>query len=398
MTATFHDDARDDVPPFEVSPGMDDTASDETPALPELTLRPRLTRAEMEKRRLLFVAPAARTLARGLVLNLSGGGGAGKTRLILQWLRESCGGFAPFGEETLRPDGPVRALYIGAEDAGPLFNEMALPLLADDDETLPFDVLLLEEQAEDFALDERRAKQLARFIAEQPPYDIIALEPLSALVPVEDCEAVSNQFVARQWQRKSLRPLLRAAPTAAFIIGAHDTKAGMPMSGSGDFINFGRSGLQLRAGGAPGVPEDVPEGSVELIRFKDNVGFRWKRMILRRDPHTLLLTVTHTEAAYGAASRPARRTQTEVEQYLATVALRFLRPSPRPDSERTRVQVEATLIGDCKRDGVKISDRNVGRFLDAFCSWRAERQGRSSVKILETVRDPSAAEEARYGS
>src|SRR5262249_31559628 len=148
-------------------------------------------------------------------------------------------------------------------------------------------------------------RQLAEFVATHGPYDIIVLDPLSALIPVEFADAIRNGFIARQWQRIAFGPLRAACPDAAIILLAHDTKSGTPLSGSGDFIAFARSVLHLRAAGAEGVPEDVPEGSIELRRHNDNVGFRFKRMILARDANTLLLTVTATEAAYGAAARPA---------------------------------------------------------------------------------------------
>lgn len=362
-----------------------------------LTLLPKRTRAEMRTRRLRFVCPEARALPRGLLTDITAFSGVGKTRFLTQWLAELCLGLAPFGEETLRPATQVSALYIGAEDREELFNELTFPLLADDNATLPFDVLLLEDREGGFTLDAPGAQQLAAFAHAHGPFDVIALDPLSALVPEQYADAMKNGFLARQWQRLAFGPLRTACPDAAIIVAAHDTKSGTPLSGSGDFIAFARAVLHLRAGGSDGVPEDVPEGSIELSRFNDNCGFRHKRMILERDPHTLLLTVTKTEAAYGAAARPARRTQAEVEQYLATQALRFLQPSPALESERTRARVEAVLMSATKRDGLDVSTRNLGRFLEAFCTWRLDRQGRSTVKILEDVRDPSEAERRRYG-
>jgi hypothetical protein len=364
---------------------------------PILQLTPKRTRGEMVTRRLRFVLPQARALPRGLVTNISALGGVGKTRFVAQWLAEMAEGLPAFGEDTFRPDEKVRGLYIGAEDAEPLFNEIALPLLASDSATLPFDVLLLEEQSAPFALGEAGARLLAAFAKANGPYDVIALDPLAALVPVEFGEVAKNNFIARQWQRIAFRPLLTACPDAAIILAAHDTKLGVAMSGPGDLTNFGRSGLQLRAGGTDGCPDDVPKGSIELKRFKDNVGFRWERMILRRDPDTLLLTVTSTEAAYGAGARRSAWSAAEAEQYLATQALRFLRPSPVPDSERIRARVEATLASNAARDGVKVSTRAIVRFLDALCTWRSERMGRSDVRILASVTDPSEAERARYG-
>src|SRR5215472_2844717 len=148
---TFHADACEDVPPFDVPPGTEEASGKDDDG-PRLRLSPRLTRAQMRANPIQFLCPAARFLARGVSSLITSPGGVGKTRLMLQMFRQLALCEPLFGCELLRPARPMRCLYIGAEDRQPFFIQLALPLLAGDADTLPFDVMLLPEVWPGFTL------------------------------------------------------------------------------------------------------------------------------------------------------------------------------------------------------------------------------------------------------
>jgi len=137
---TFCDDARDDVPPFDLPPGTEDCGGnnhDQTADTRALRLSPRRTRGEMQRQTINFLCPRGRFLARGVSSLISSIGGTGKTRMILQGFKELEEGAPLFGCEWLRPERPMRCLYIGAEDREPFFNYLVAPLLTEDHQTLP---------------------------------------------------------------------------------------------------------------------------------------------------------------------------------------------------------------------------------------------------------------------
>lgn len=395
---TFYTDGRED---FDVPPGAEDTreGNSHDPDAPRLRLLPKRTRAEMLATSIQFLCPAARFLARGVSSLITSLGGVGKTRLILQMFNELERGEPLFGCELLRPTRPMRCLYIGAEDKEPFFNYVAAPLLADDADTLPFDAILLPDVWPGFTLTPSTARELADFIEAlrvSRGADVVALDPMMSLIGMEHVEMMRNPVVSRAFFNDCLGPLL-ASQAFALISGNHDSKAGAPVSGSADQQNAARCVLQLST---EGPTTDDGSTAIAAERHKDNLGFRFRKLVLNRDPETLLLTWNEAASVYAYGAPADHRTAggkpstdpAAIQDYLCRLAARLLFPTLAPIAQRGKRAIEGRLTQTAARDGHQKAREHVRRCLDAFCDFEPDRtltKGRRLV--LCGVRNPNAA-------
>ena len=119
-----------------------------------------------------------------------------------------------------------------------------------------------------------------------------------SLIGVEYADMMKNPVVSRAFFNDCLAPLL-ASQAFALISANHDSKAGAAVSGSADQQNAARCVLQtLDAEGT----RRGRHTTIAAERHKDNLGFRFKTLVLERDPQTLLLTWNEGAStyAYGA--------------------------------------------------------------------------------------------------
>jgi hypothetical protein len=359
-------------------------------------LSPRLTRAEMAANTISFLCPRARFLARGVSSLVTSLGGVGKTRLLLQLFNELSQGTAVFGCELLRPERPMLCLYIGAEDRQPFFNQLALPLLAGETDTLPFDVMLLPEVWPGFTLTPATARQLAAFLDQyqaEHGLDCVALDPMLSLIGMQYADMMKNPVIARAFFNDCLAPLL-ASQAFALISANHDSKAGAAVTGSADQQNAARCVLQL----STEAPTADGMAAIAAERHKDNLGFRFIKLVLERDPETLLLTWNEGAStyAYGAPAEhvaPAKPSTdpAAIMRYLCRQAARLLESAP-PD-ERSKGKVEARLTQQAGKDGYKNARDHVRDCLKAFCAFQETvgGSGRTGRQLhLVGVRNPDA--------
>lgn len=399
---TFCTDAREDfedVPPdFDVPPGTEDVRSEgngQDPDASRLRLSPRLTRAEMLANPIQFLCLSARFLARGVASLVTSLGGVGKTRLVLQMFSELARGEALFGCELLRPSRPMTCLYIGAEDRAPFFNYVAAPLLADDDEALPFDVMLLPEVWPGFTLTKGTAHMLAAFLEKyraERGLDCVALDPMLSLIGSEYADMMKNPVIARAFFNDCLAPLL-ASQAFALVSANHDSKTGAAVTGSADQQNAARCVVQLSSDG-PGADGRTV---IQAERHKDNLGFRFSKLVLERDPETLLLTWNESASVYaygapvGHATTAHLTDPAERMRYVCRQVVRLLKPAPVPEALRTKRRVEEYLTKEALRAGVTSVRPTVRGCLDAHCAWQDWKDGRQWKRILVGVRNPDAA-------
>lgn len=358
-----------------------------------LTLAPRLTRAEMRVSTIQFLCPSARFLARGVKSDITSLGGVGKTRLALQMFAELSRGEPLFGCEVLLPERPMKCLYIGAEDKQSFFNNLALPILTHDDEVLPFDTILLPDSWPGFTLTPSTSRTLARFLADYEAthgLDIVALDPMLSLIGVDYSDMMKNPVVARAFFNDCVVPLLESQRFALLGLN-HDSKAGAAVTGSADQQNASRCVLQLSTEGTG------PDGGTVIAaeRHKDNVGFRFTKLVLERDPNTLLLTWNPSTSvwAYGAPDstasvRPADIN--DVRRYLARQAVRLLDPVLAPESRRAKRAVEDLLCARAADAKVKRVRETVRSFLEGCCEFESHKHGKTYRKLLVGVRNPDA--------
>jgi hypothetical protein len=358
-----------------------------------LTLSPRLTRAEMQANPIRFLCPNAHFLARGVSTLITSIGGTGKTRLIMQALSSLSRAEPPFGCELLRPVGPMQCLYIGAEDHQPFFNYLAQPLLTNDYETLPFDTVLLPEIWPGFTLNPSTARTLATFLEEyraKHGLDCVALDPMVSLIGRDYSDMMKNPVISRAFYNDCVAPLL-ASQAFALLSANHDSKAGAAVAGSGDQQNVARCVLQLSTEGP------TPDGTTVIAadRHKDNLGFRFSKLVLERDPNTLLLTWNESASAYAygapaghAAPAGPSRDPADVMRYLCRQAIRLIGA---PANQRTKGQVEARLNQQAARDGVSKARESVRRCVSAFCDFEPDPSPRRGRRLLLVgVRNPDA--------
>jgi N6-adenosine-specific RNA methylase IME4 len=176
-------------------------------------------------------------------------------------------------------------LYIGAEDKERFFNNAALPLLGADDETLPFDAILLPEVWPGFTLTKKTAPELVAFIEDyraKHGLDCLALDPMLSLIGADYADMMKNPVVSRAFFNDCVAPIL-ASQTFALVSGNHDSKGGAAVTGSADQQNAARCVLQLT------TQKPAPDGTtvIDVERHKDNLGFRFAKLVLKRDPETL---------------------------------------------------------------------------------------------------------------
>ncbi|MGH7788221.1 MAG: AAA family ATPase [Candidatus Binatia bacterium] len=324
---TFAADVREDVPEFDVPPGVGESSNGADPDAPQprLRLSPRLTRAEMAANPIQFLCPQARFLAIGVSTLITSLGGVGKTRLLLQLFYQLSLGQPVFGCELLRPPRPMRCLYIGAEDHQPFFNNAALPLLVHDADRLPFDVILLPEIWPGFTLTASTTPVLVEFIEQyraEHGLDVVGLDPMLSLIGMEYADMMKNPVVARSFFNDCLAPLL-ASQAFSLISGNHDSKTGAAVTGSADQQNAARCVLQLTTEG----PNAAGQATIAAERHKDNLGFRFSKLVLERDPETLLLTWNESQSSFAYGAPPTARQfarppadAAEVRRYLSRQA------------------------------------------------------------------------------
>lgn len=371
--------------------GMETGDSDGTAR--RLTLSPRLTRDEMLENPIQFLCPNAHFLAPGVSTLITSIGGTGKTRMILQILDALSRGLAPFGCELLRPPRPMECIYIGAEDHQRFFNYLALPLFANGTDTLPFDTVLLPEIWPGFTLNRTNARTLALFLEAyraEHGLDCVALDPMVSLIGSEYADMMKNPVVSRAFFNDCIAPLL-ASQAFALLSANHDSKAGAAVAGSGDQQNVARCVLQLSTEGTS------PDGTTTIAadRHKDNLGFRFSKLILERDPNTLLLTWNPTASvyAYGAPAghtAPAgpSRDPADVMRYLCRQATRLI---DAPADQRIKGNVEARLNQQAARDGVNKIRESVRQCVSAFCDFEPDPSPRRGRRLLLVgVRNPDA--------
>ena len=362
---------------------------------PRLRLMPRLTRAEMAGNQLRFLCPQARFLPRGVETIVTSLGGVGKTRLALQLLNQLADAEAVFGCELLRPERPMRGLYIGAEDPQPFFNSAAMPLLARDDDKLPFDVILLPEVWPGFTLTPENARGLARFIEGEfhDGLDVVVLDPRVSLVPIEYAELMKNPIIARAFFNECMGPLL-ASKRFALVSITHDSKVASPVAGSADQQNAARCVLQISTEG----PTADGRVALKLERHKDNVGFRFNSLALERDPETLLLAWDESASTYAYGAPPDGKLcarpptdQAEVRRYLARQAAKLLAPIEAPEECRAKRKFTDRLQGQAAKDGLTKVKEAVRAFVDGWCDFEPRKAGRARRMVLVGVRNPDAA-------
>jgi hypothetical protein len=363
--------------------------------VPRLRLSPRLTRAEMRANPIQFLCPEARFLARGVSSLITSLGGIGKTRFILQMFRELSEGKPLFGCELLRPTRRMRCLYIGAEDRQPFFNYLALPLLADDTDTLPFDVVLLPEVSPGFTLTPATARQLATFLEEyrsEHGLDAVAIDPMLSLIGIHYADMMKNPVVSRAFFNDCVAPLL-ASQAFALVSANHDSKAGAAVTGSADQQNAARCVLQLSTEG----PTQDGTTAIDAKRHKDNLGFRFTKLVLVRDPETLLLTwdPEQTTVAYGAPTAtkdtaPPPQDGAAVRRYLARQAAQLI-VTGAPEAKRAKRAVEDLLSAQASRDGLTKVKDTVRSFLNGCCEFERHQERRVWRLVLVGVRNPDAA-------
>lgn len=365
---------------------------------PALRLQPRLTRAEMARNSIRFLCPRARFLPRGVATLGTGSGGVGKTRCFLQLADTLATGAAPFGCEYLEPDGAQVVLYIGAEDRAPFFHSMVAPLLAAADATLPFDVMLLPEVRPGFTLSPATARELGRFLTEyrdtHGALDLVILDPMVALIGADYADMMKNPVVSRAFFNECLLPLF-AGHDFALLTGNHDSKAGAAVTGSADQQNAARCVLQFTVG-EPAADGTLP---VTAERVKDNCGFRFRTLVLDRDPTTLRLTWNEAASTYaygapeghGATATPSGD-PAALQEYLCRLAAKLLFPSLAPAAQRGKRAMEGRLTQIAARDGHQKAREHVRRCLDAFCDFEPDRTIRKGRRmVLCGVRNPNAA-------
>ena len=369
-------------------------AADDVCDEPCLRLSPRLTRADMAKDEIRFLCPQARFLARGVKQDITSLGGVGKTRLMLQLFSELSRGEAVFGCELMRPERPMRCLYIGAEDAQPFFNYLARPLLANDSDTLPFDVLLLPEIWPGFTLVPATARILADFLRayeKEHGLDVVGIDPMLSVIGRDYADMIGNPIIARAFFNDCIAPLL-TSQTFALLGANHDSKGGAAVTGSADQQNASRCVLQLSAG------EPLADGTavVTADRHKDNLGFRLSKLVLERDPQTLLLRWDEMASvyAYGAPKRPegakpSPRDPADVRRYLARQAAKLLM-SGAPEARRAKRAVEDMLCHQAAQDGISGAKQKIRLFLEGGCEFEPRKDGRVTRLVLVGVRKPDA--------
>jgi len=395
---TTEQEERDAIREEDCGPNGEDPGGanghDSAPASPRLQLSPRLTRDEMAAQSIEFLCQEARFLARGVSTLLTSIGGVGKTRMLLQLLSELSQGVPLFGCDLLCPTRPMKCLYIGAEDSQPFFNYLAQPLLANSSDTLPFDVILLPEVWPGFTLTPTTTGTLAAFVEDyraQHGLDCAALDPMVSLIGREYADMMKNPVVARAFFNDCIAPLL-ASQAFALVSANHDSKAGAAVAGSGDQQNVARCVLQLSTEGI------TPEGVTTIIadRRKDNLGFRFSKLVLERDLDTLLLSWNPTASVYAygapvghAAPASPSHDPADVMRYLCRQAVRLV---DAPADQRTKGIVESRLYEQATRDKHTHVRDNVRRCVNGFCDFEPDpAPGRGRRLLLVGVRNPDAA-------
>ena len=364
-----------------------------------LRLSPRLTRAEMARDEIRFLCPKARFLARGLKQDITSLGGVGKTRLMLQMFFELSRGDAVFGCEFMRPERPMKCLYIGAEDRQPFFNYLARPLLMHDADTLPFDVILLPETWPGFSLTPTTAGILAEFLSayeQEHGLDIVGLDPMLSVIGREYADMIANPVVARAFFNDCIAPLI-ASQTFALLGANHDSKGGAAVTGSADQQNVSRCVLQLTVG------KPRPDGTAVITagRHKDNLGFRFSKLALERDPETLLLRWDENASVYAYDAPPqcgggkVPHDPAGVRRYLAQKVASLLMPTLAADAKRGKRAVGDWLRTQASRDGISGAKQKVLSFLERDCAFEERKDGRVTRKVLVGVRNPDAQFDGR---
>ncbi len=314
-------------------------------------------------------------LYRGTTTFWSSAGGVGKTTLETQILTEMAGGLNLLDCEALRPCGKIKGLLVNAEDPQSSLDYWAVRVLeAYDLDAAPFDMVCVHDGPGSYPLTPTNTEALAEVI-EREKYDVVVLDPLVALF--SEGFKIIDPVAARAFQRQAFGRLQRTG--AAILVAAHDNKLGQALSGTVDFASFARLVLHLEAG------PSTPQGDVlTLTTVKANLGWRFKKLTLLRDPKTLTCRVTDIErkgdASAGTLSDPA-----DVDRFLAKIIRTEV--VPLPSERRTKSDVEALLVRQASSRGVKRQD--VRDFIRACCSYESRKVGRTTQHIIVGVKEDS---------
>jgi len=305
---------------------------------------------------------------RNLVV-VSSQGGVGKTTAEEQLLVESSLGMPIFGVEDFRPIRPLRGLYINAEDSIRNLNYTLARLLPSYGlDRVPYDEFVVSECGGRFVLDARNARELARRVNGEG-YDIVSSDPAISFLP-DDFKFIDPGAVRRHLSEGI--GYLQRETNAAWRTLHHDNKAGVALSGPADWANFARLALHLE-------PGDV-DGQIALTTIKSNLGYRFKRIVLERDPATGRSTAIELER-YGDRAKPGSSADanTVLSKLFVTDIISL------PEERRTKDALRAALFAKASPLGIKRTA--VREFVDSRVEYADRKPGRTWCKVAVRLID-----------
>lgn len=294
----------------------------------------------------------------------SGGGGLGKTTLQVQMAIEASLQMSVFGVEEFRPVKPLRVVYINAEDSIRNVNYTLGRLLpAYGLKGVPYDEVIVSEQGGRMVMDEPTARELARRFNGEG-YDFGIYDPAIALLP-PGIKFIDPGAI-RDFLHAGIGHLQRET-NAAHWLAHHDNKAGVALSGPADWANFARLALHLEPGEL--------DGQLVLQTIKSNLGYRFKKITLERDPATGRATAIDLER-FGD-----RRGKLGTVDDAIDVLSKLFRTDILclPSARRTKDAVRAALFSKAAPMGVKRA--MVRDFVDSAVEFDERKVGKTWCKI-----------------
>lgn len=299
---------------------------------------------------------------------MSSKGGDGKTTLMVQQLIEGSLQEPVWGVEDFRPTKATRGLYVNAEDSIRNTNyTLGRILPAYGLKRVPYDELLIAENGGRFVLTPLNAALLAKRINEEG-YDLVVFDPAISFLPT------GIKFIDPAAIRGFLNDglgVLQRETRAALWLNHHDNKAGDALSGPADWGNFTRLALHLERGDR--------DGTITVTTVKTNLGYRFKKITLERDPETGRATAIEIERFGDRSAKPT--SLDDVNKALAQLVRMEI--IPLPSEERTKNAVIPKLHEKAARDDLKISRDRVRDFVNAHCRFEERKIGRhANCKVL----------------
>ncbi len=311
---------------------------------------------------------------RKITTGVSGGGGLGKTTLAAQALIEGSLELPVWGVEEFRPVRSLRALYVNGEDSLPTINYVLGRLLpAYGLDHVPFDEFIIAENGGRFVLTPSNALALAERINAES-YDLVKFDPAISFLPT------GIKFIDPGAIRAFLNDglgVLQRETNAALWLSHHDNKAGQALSGPADWGNFCRLALHLERGDT--------DGQLTLTTVKTNLGYRFKKITLERDPDTGRATAVNVER-FGDRSKQSPDADDIIGTLAKIVRMEIL---PLPSEQRTKWAVIETLQRKIKDAKLKISRDAIRGFASSHlrCEERPMAHGKSAKIVIGVVEE-----------